>query len=340
MQRPGHALALCIAVQLIALRPAEAWWEKIEQWSGPGPFHGFHLETRLLCMMEKVDPARDAAVTEFKNARRLKAEKIESKKIDEWQNVRAAFDRSLASARLAAGPWASEVRSIETQRQLAVERRDTLPELIAQVSRLELATEEMLIALDSHEPLNRVMALPGVIVSGCNAHPTDITHKLERRRASVDVGMRFDWTPNESLTDRYAHGKRISFTTLEPAFTSRLLPRGRFDVVDYGVGAGIYWVSSEDFPSFTGGFLEPIRLDFHVPSNASARLFWLDVVSYRFAVLTFPGGFEPGMLNAAPGTPRIPRDWVLAQGIYVDLTALFSHLASSANTTQTIAGFR
>jgi hypothetical protein len=339
MPRRGHAFAVCIAVQLMALRPAEAWWEKIEKWSGPGPFHGFHLETRLLCLMEKIDPARDAAVTDLSDARRLKAEKIQSTNIDDWKTVRVAFERALASARVAAGPWASEARPFEPVRQSAAQEGNTLPEIIARVSQLELATEVALIALDSHEPLNRLLPLPGAIVSGCNAHPTDITHKLERRRASIDIGTRFDWTPDDALTDQYAHGKRISFTTLEPAFTFRLLPRGRFDVVDYGVGAGIYWVSSEDFPSFTEGFLEPIRLDFHAPSNASGRVYWLDVVSYRFGLLTFPGGFEPAALNATPGTPRIPRDWVIVQGIYVDLTVLFHHVAS-ANKTHASAGVR
>jgi hypothetical protein len=154
-----------------------------------------------------------------------------------------------------------------------------------------------------------------VIYSACSQKVT------ERRRASIDIGMRLLWTRHKDR--RFANGERIGLTTLEPAISWSVFNSSKtpgLDVVDYGIGAGAYWISSKGFPSLRGGFVEPARLDFHAPSNA----YWLARVPVlRVSWLVFPGGFEPTAFAARPPVAqRIPRDWVFTWGIYLDLQPL------------------
>jgi hypothetical protein len=42
----------CVVVQLAAPAPAQAWWEWIDQLSGPGPFTGWDFQWRMVCIPE------------------------------------------------------------------------------------------------------------------------------------------------------------------------------------------------------------------------------------------------------------------------------------------------
>ena len=142
--------------------------------------------------------------------------------------------------------------------------------------------------------------------------------------------MGFLWATDETDDPKYANGQRISLTTLEPSFTWRVIDNPNIDVVDYGVGAGLYWMSSEAFPSVRGSFLEPVRLDFHAatnwaPQNSKRR--WLGIPVFRFGLMVFPAGHETAALGAKPGTERrISRDWVRNYGIFADLDPLIRWL--------------
>jgi hypothetical protein len=177
-------------------------------------------------------------------------------------------------------------------------------------------------AVEERTPV-RTRALPGVgvLVSAC-----DLKHD-ERRRASLDLGMRFLWSTTDQfgVTEQFPNGTRIMLTTVEPSFSWRVLKRGRLDVFDYGVGAGWYWFSSRAFPSFGGPFLEPIRFDFHAPSVAVDKSEWWAVPIFRWGLLVIPGGFEPNVF-AARNPERIDRDWVPAWGFFADLEPLLKRL--------------
>ena len=69
----------------------------------------------------------------------------------------------------------------------------------------------------------------------------------------------------------------------------------------HGIGAGIYWVSSTEFPSFRGAVLEPVRLDLHAPTNWGWgwRLFIL-----RGGLLVFPFRFGAATVLSGPFTPE------------------------------------
>ena len=51
MRRLFVALACCVVLQAILPAPVYGWWEKIEEWSGPGPFYGWTIDARLVCFL-------------------------------------------------------------------------------------------------------------------------------------------------------------------------------------------------------------------------------------------------------------------------------------------------
>lgn len=216
------------ALMLVALpSPAAAWWEFLEELSGPGRFYGWDVDLRLFCLNDKFDPAR------------------------------------------------------------------------------------------AGDPTERVGPTVGAVVSACRVK------KGYARRLAVNVGARFLWADDNP---RFANGQRISLTTLEPSVSFNLLskyPNG--DFVDYGFGAGVYWFSSEEFPSFNGAFLEPVRIEFHPTTNMKQNHKWAAAIPVvRLGVLMFPGGFETASFAAAPGVPtRISRDWAFNAGVFFDLEGLF-----------------
>jgi hypothetical protein len=128
--------------------------------------------------------------------------------------------------------------------------------------------------------------------------------------------MRFLWTNDQ----RFASGQRISLTTLTPSFTWSVFPSREWNFVDYGVGAGWYWIASDVFPAISGPVLEPLRLEFHAPASQPA---WQRIPVLRVGVLVFPKGFEPNSFAPSPGNAtRIGRDWPKYIGLYTDFDAL------------------
>ena len=216
------------ALMVVALpSPAAAWWEFLEELSGPGRFYGWDVDLRLFCLNDKFDPTR------------------------------------------------------------------------------------------SGDPTERVGPTAGAVVSACRGK------KGYARRLAVNLGARFMWADDNP---RFANGQRISFTTLEPAVSFNLLSKyPDRDFVDYGFGAGAYWFSSTEFPSFNGAFLEPIRIEIHPTTNMKQNHRWTAAIPMvRLGMLMFPGGFETASFAAAPGVPpRISRDWAFNAGIFFDLEGLF-----------------
>ena len=219
----GASALLLVAVP----SPAAAWWEIIEQLSGPGPFKGWSIEPRFVCF---VDP-----------------------------------DGS--------GPAPREARTTSAAEAVA---------------------------------------------SVCKLSPGEV------RRASIDVGVRFVWKGEDA---RFANGERISLTTLAPAITWNVAPGTRWDVVDYGVAAGVFWFTSTEFPSFRGAFLEPVRLEFHAPSFVREEKWAVFIPRARVALLNFPAGFDTSQFAASPAVPpRISRDWVKSFAVFLDLQPLVSRI--------------
>jgi hypothetical protein len=163
----------------------------------------------------------------------------------------------------------------------------------------------------------------GVIVSACKVKQTETRSNGETyyvRRLTVDVGARF-LHANDS---DFAGGERIDFTTLEPAISINLFSKWpRWDFVDYGFGAGAYWFSSTQFPSFNGAFIEPARFEFHPTTKMKRNRLSSLIPSLRVGLLYFPAGFETAAWLARPGiAPRIGRERVLNLAVFLDLEPL------------------
>ena len=223
MRRLAVALMCCVALQAVLPAPVYGWWERIEQWSGPGPFTGWTIDARLACL---TSPGGGGEVT----------------------------------------------------------------------------------------------VTSGAIISACRI-PSG-----QKRRASLDLGMRF---LKAEGSDRFGQGKEISLTTLEPSFSWRVFDNEALDFFDYGIGGGVYWVSSEAFPSVRGVFLEPVRLDFHAPSMVQDKKnwWWLAIPVFRVAWLVFPAGHESSAFLPGPGAPqRIARDRVRSIGVFVDLDEVITRI--------------
>ena len=220
--------------------PAHAWWEFLEQLSGPGPFKGWDLQARVLCLVRTpdIDPT-------------TKTQRVDA-------SGQPVFKTEPKSA-----------------------------------------------------------PVIGTIVSACRIRPG------ETRRAGVDVGVRFLTADGDV---RFANGKPIDMTTLEGAISYNVFSsQPDSDYLDVAFGAGMYWFASEDFESFRGFFLEPVRIEFHPTTRMKQRTKWSALMPVlRAGYLLFPAGFETAKFNAAPGIPPlISRDWVFTTGVFFDLEGLF-----------------
>jgi hypothetical protein len=164
----------------------------------------------------------------------------------------------------------------------------------------------------------------GIIMSTCKAEgdePQDKPIMRTRRRAAFDIGARFVWAVDNP---DFANGERISLTTLEPSVSVPLFTKyNKGDVLDLGFGAGVYWISSTEFQSFHGAFLEPVRLDVHAPYVWRKHTWSAAIPRARFGLLVFPSGFERAAFAPRVTTPaRISRDWVKTVAIDFDLEPL------------------
>jgi hypothetical protein len=233
------------AVLLLLGAPAHsyAWWEFLEEFSGPRKFYGWDIQVRLFCLVDTVEK------------------------------------RTVTT-----GTRTREVRVVDsTEKQM--------PSAI------------------------------GVLVSSCTVASSPDPGKVHyARRLSVDLGARF----LSSRDDRFANGERIDFTTLEPSISFNLFSRWpNRDFLDYGFGAGAYWFSSTEFPSFNGAFIEPVRFEFHPTTTMKQKGWAAAIPSLRVAWLNFPAGFDTASWAAGPGiAPRLSRDWVFNLGIFFDLEPL------------------
>ena len=242
------AIGLCsLLLQVVVPSQAHAWWDIIEQLSGPGRFYGWDMQVRLLCLVDTIKPPADP-----------------------------------------------------TQKPQVVATKFVIPPPI------------------------------GIIISACQAESETKDEKgniteQKKRRLSVDLGARFVWAKDNP---EFADGGRISLTTLEPSVSVPLLGKfERADILDYGFGAGVYWFSSTEFPSFNGAFLEPIRLELHAPFKWRVHGWSAAIPRARFGLMVFPAGFERAAFDATSPLPlRISRDWVKNFALDFDLEPLMKYL--------------
>jgi hypothetical protein len=273
MRRVRAALILGVLFELMLPAPAHAWWDWLDDLSGPGKFKGWHLEARLVCFNDRVAPPSPG------NA------------------ANARTTRNAATATTEAQPTSADTATTTTT--------ETQGDLV------------------DHNFSG------GVTLSACRARPG------ERRRASIDLGLRLLRYTDNSTSNAFAGGNSISLSTLVPSFEWRVFNNPRLDVVDAGVGAGVYWFSSlgsspGGFDSFSGVIVEPVRLDFHAPTVWTRDKWWTAIPNLRFGLVVFPGGFDTNAFGAnltGDKAHRIDSEWLKNFGIFFDLDPIIRHFS-------------
>jgi hypothetical protein len=69
-------VTFCVVVQLAAPAPAHAWWEWLDQLSGPGPFIGWDFQWRVYCIPEDRAGAVDLSLQSINSPGREKLARI------------------------------------------------------------------------------------------------------------------------------------------------------------------------------------------------------------------------------------------------------------------------
>jgi hypothetical protein len=250
MRRVRAALILGVLFELMLPAPAHAWWDWLDQLSGPGKFRGWHLEARLVCFTERV--------------------------------------------------------STPTSNPNPTPAPNQTPPNSANESQGDLVDQNF---------------SGGVTFSACPVRPG------ERRRASIDLGLRVLRFTDDAATNPFAGGNSITLSTFVPSLEWRVFTNPRIDVIDAGVGAGVYWFSSlgsrpGGFDSFSGVIVEPVRLDFHAPTVLTRKQWWTAIPNLRFGLIVFPGGFDTNAFGpnlTGDKTRRIDAEWLKNIGIFFDL---------------------
>lgn len=159
---------------------------------------------------------------------------------------------------------------------------------------------------DKAEKPVKITTVTGIIGSACSYE------KGEHRRASIDLNFGFLRAKGDA---RFADGKEIRLTTLEPAFSWHV-----WGPVEAGTGVGVYWFSSESFTTVNRVMLEPVRVDLRpLRLNEAQHDWWREVLTLRFGWIVIPGGFEPNDFHAAAGTARrITSEFVRTWSVFID----------------------
>jgi hypothetical protein len=360
MRRVALTLVSTAVILVTVPNPAAAWWEFLEELSGPGWWKGFDIDARLFCLVDPLpQDTEQRLLTRMSDLVAKPRPRISEapqspeqrdayptlveRQVNEWTTTLDEWESIFDQWQLVSGRSVDRIAAVRTALTTIRKRADSSLAAVMPAAKAWLGSPQDRTGIDTavknaerdastafdvlqrasntmydivRTPRPAVAALPGVIYSACKLNGG------ERRRAAFDVGMRFLWTND----DRFASGERISFTTIEPAFAWRVIEKPKYDILEYGLGAGFYWISSRAFPSVTGGFVEPARFDFHVPTsfatkNTIPRKIVRSII-FRVGYLVFPGGFEPDAFLADPSNSethrRIGRDWVRYYGFYVD----------------------
>jgi hypothetical protein len=328
------AVAVCLGIQLILPAPAQAWWGWWDELSGAGPFQGLEIEARLACFGGATPhPARDGTLAMIQRQFDYEMSVLRT---DPKANPDLVRQLTNLNALLSAA----------VSNSVTVEQLDNVAKAAAALSR-DGADQRLQIVLknlerDLLESKGRLVTLKnqrgsaGVMFSACPIR------RDNNRRVSINATFRL----LNSYGDRkglYAGGNEIELAMFVPALAWRpLVDFSTIDVIDLSTGAGVYWFSSAagvpgSFEPFRGVVLEPVRLDFHVPSKLVGRGWFgaaLAGASYRRGWAIFPAGFAADAFGTTipPELARqIPGEWVKTQAIFWDFGPLI-HYAKVGKT--------
>jgi hypothetical protein len=313
---------------------AQAWIEWIDPLSGPEGLFGLQFEGRLVCIGDRL-PSGLRVYLRAAHAEALRATAAASLAEAEaradaslWKAAEEKWAAAEAAWANAEREWAIVGVAVHALSAADVKTKQANAEAVKAKVKTETSDQEKVNlwkdAVDKRQSTQRAVqsvftssVAVGVFWSACS------TSKM--RRASIDLGISF----LRSKDDRFADSEnRLKLTTLIPSFSWNVFPDARYDVVDVGIGGGMYWFSSTRMESIRGVVLQPWRVDLHAPSSWAAEPLtlksykrWAAVPVVRVGQLLFPSGFPPNAFNSAPGflQPRIPSELVFTKSLFFNL---------------------
>jgi hypothetical protein len=327
--RAFKTLVLPTVFLLIAPAPAQAWWAWLDDLSGPGKFRGPQFEFRLVCFGEESEAKR---LVELYTAAYSMTSKVASnpgERIAPLREAEEAWDKFIGELNAsqitfpildpskvaeASGTIRREFTTFRAAMSAPPPAGTASP--IDEFFRVVNPQVQPLIAREVRGISS--ISSTGIFLSACS---TD-----KKRRSSIELGASFLYADGNSS---FANGQQIRLTTLMPEFSLRVFTDPRFDFLDAGLGAGIYWFTSKGFNSFSGVVLQPGRLDFHAPTLWST--YPLDggshilrriaaAPTFRFGLTMFPAGFSAdAFAGVRDKRVRIPGELIPSWSLFINL---------------------
>ena len=319
---------------MIAPANAHAWWGWLDDLSGPGRFRGPQFEFRLVCFGQESEAKRLVDLLKNANVLTSKVVKDPLKTSAALRDAEAAWEELIGA--LNASQMTFPVLDRDKVASVSFGLRSTFMEFQktmtpvaereAESNPLVPVNEFLKNANAQVEPLIASVvrgigsiSSTGIFLSACSADT--------KRRSSIELAANFWYADG---TSSYAKGEQIRLTTLMPSFSFRVFTDPRFDFLDAGVGAGVYWFTSKGFDSFSGVVVQPARLDFHAPTlwatyplkgggaNVLRRL--AAAPTFRFSLTMFPAGFsEDAFAGVGDKRVRIPGELIPSWSLFVNL---------------------
>jgi hypothetical protein len=306
---------VCLAMQLLAPRPAHAWWGWLDNLSGPGPWWGPEFDFRLVCFPGKTTVADAkrasiAAAALLQRAQTVTAQDVAARSRT-WDAIGESgkdnYEKMLkASDDLTT--WPSTFRS---------------PPSREATSALEKAARLWRLATQPRFP-----AGPGwVLDSNCSDSPLNSPVRASAvfhgdRKVSPSIVISYQHLSTSQPPDSpFAPDHTISLQAIEPRFTWPM--SGHLDFVEGQSGIGRYWMTSDSFDSFSGWIFEPILVNVHVPAKIADKNAWMRVASafsWKIGLVMFPGGFAANAFNRTGSSPQLSsREATVESGLVINL---------------------
>lgn len=301
------AVVLCGAVQLVSPTPAYAFWEWLDNLSGPGKWQGIGSDTTVVCFAPTVSwaDAANATVSAYK----IVDPSLPQSTLTYWRTKYAMNPEAMLKA-------ADEVTNYKSQ--------VTNPNAVGALSRAADLWHRA--AEDSH--VSFLPGFPNLYDSTCLDKPLGFPTLTRKEREPapglvIRVGRFTLFSPYSVENSSFEKNEQISLWVLEPRF-SLPFPWGRKvrEVLDLKTGAGRYWVRSDGInQTVSGWIIDPIQFNLHFPAR------WVDEGPFK-AVLSslsttsgftvFPGGFTANDFNA--NRELKGNDWIFNWGVQINLS--------------------
>jgi hypothetical protein len=309
-----RSAVLCLLALVLTPARADAWFEWLDYLSGPGPWYGYKIDTRVWCSGKAVPwkGLRDVLDHAIVDSLSGKPES-RGRAVGEWNTV---FDQLKESNRTfpLIDPQTFDTEITSMRRALNLNAPGT--ELNAVPPDVLKMGEDVHRVLDRFDRASASIASTGIFVSLC---------KNDRTRAvAVEIGFS---SLQASSNPDYAGDHSIRMNTLNLGLSYRFpLPPDR-DIVDIGTTVGMYHFSSRGFKSFSGLILEPVFIDFHGPTKLvdAGGLKQLGALfTLRLSLVMFPGGFDRAQFAAVGSKPEhiSGREATPSATVFFNLTPL------------------